>query len=80
MLLQVVETRPMTDGALRAAIALGEESKLHGWISLLMKDGTENAAYLEPQPEEQLWSEALRAMVLAPVPTTTSAGGAMFVF
>ena len=41
----------MSDGSRRAAIALeGGGGKLHGWITLVMKDGAENEIFTVPQP------------------------------
>ena len=41
----------MSDGALRAAVSLpGRDGEQHGWITLVARDGAENAAYVSPQP------------------------------
>jgi hypothetical protein len=37
---QVLETRSMSDGALRAAVSLpGRAGEQHGWITLIARDG-----------------------------------------
>lgn len=77
---QVLETRTMLDGTLRASFALEGETQGSGWMTLIMKDGAENAIYLSPQPELiELPSQAgdTKREIVA---QGESAGGAFFVF
>ena len=85
----MLETRATADGALRAAISLaGRRGARHGWVTLVARDGTEAAAYAQPQPPLELPSEEQRAMDAAgdghreidPVAQRQATGGAMFVF
>ena len=77
--LQVLETKRMLDGALRAEIsAAGSHGVSIGWMTLIMKDGSANATYLEPQRAIELPSEGARAE--EPVAQGTASGGAFFVF
>jgi hypothetical protein len=47
----VVSTKPMLDGALRGALALdGRPGAPHCWMTLVMRDGVENATVMTPQP------------------------------
>ena len=47
----VMETKRMQDGALRGAVALeGKCGEVHGWMTLVLKDGTDNVRLLSPQP------------------------------
>ena len=47
----VLEKRQSGDGAWRAAIALeGTGDKVHGWMTLITKDGVDNVTYIDPQP------------------------------
>ena len=75
----------MSDGALRAAVSLpGRAGEQHGWITLVARDGAENAAYVSPQPAAEPPSEEQRARNKArevePVAQREVPGGAMFVF
>ena len=83
--MQVLETRSMSDGALRAAVSLpGHAGEQHGWITLVARDGAENAAYVSPQPAPEPPSDEQRARDKAreaePVAHREAPGGAMFVF
>ena len=69
----------MLDGALRAEISpAGSHGVSSGWMTLIMKDGAENGAYLVPQLPIEAPSESAR--VEEPVAQGTTAGGAFFVF
>lgn len=60
---QVVERRRTADGTWRAAISLsGREYDTYGWMTLVTKDGTPNATYMLPQPDE-VEEEAVRERV-----------------
>lgn len=82
----MLQTRAMADGALRAAFSLpGGRGALHGWMTLVARDGAENAAFVSPQPPLELPSEEQKAKNAAPrevepVAQRQAAGGAMFVF
>ena len=90
---QVVETRVMLDGALRAAISLeGSLGVPHGWITLVMSNGNENVSYplSDPPPDLREPSSAMgggfgvaarqRAVEKDPVASKETTGGAAFVF
>ena len=65
--------------ALRAAVSLaGRRGVLHGRLTLVTSDGTENAAYVTPQPPPEGWARA--AADGEPVAQSQAAGGAFFVF
>lgn len=78
----VVEKKAMLDGALRGAIALeGAVGEAHGWMTLVMRDGVENATVMEPQPP--IDGAAVGAAVTAevePVAASEAKGGMAFVF
>ena len=51
----VLERRQMPDGAWRCAVALeGGGGRVHGWLTLLTKDGAENLSVCLPQPKTPL--------------------------
>ena len=73
----------MQDGAIRAAIALPSRSlSVHGWITLVMKDGAQNAMYLN----EEVGMDEIRRVESGvggesePVAEGKANGGLMFVF
>lgn len=70
------------DGALRAAIALpGKRGwTRHGWMTLVLRDGAENATYLRPQPERAPTLGEERPGFQDPVPDGQAQGGVFFVF
>jgi len=61
----IVGTRAMKDGSLRAAVGLGPNGNVCGWMTLVTNQGLENATYLIPQPEA----------ALLPLDTVTSNAG-----
>ena len=84
---QVLETRRTLDGGLRAAISLrGRRGHRHGWMTLIMKDGKENAELVSPQPELELppagaaFAEEAAADESEPVAAGERKGGMAFVF
>ena len=75
----------MSDGALRAAVSLpGCAGEQHGWITLVARDGAENATYVSPQPAPEQPSNEQRARdklkETEPVAQREAPGGSMFVF
>ena len=80
----VVETKAMLDGALRGAIAVeGQLGEVHGWMTLVMRDGVENAHCLDPQPpidHEAIAKGPSASEALEPVADVQAKGGLAFVF
>ena len=71
----------MLDGALRACVSLpGGGGAPHGWMTLVMRDGVENATFLEPQPPAELRGDGEGGEATELVAAGRAAGGLAFVF
>ena len=80
---QVLETRRMLDGTVRAAVTLaGRAGETQGWLTLVMRDGCANATYISPQPPLELPQGRSEdgEQAAEPVAAASAAGGAFFVF
>jgi hypothetical protein len=65
----------------RAALSRpGTRGATFGWMTLIMKDGAENASYLPKQPPPELPPDGICRAAPEPVAMAQKTGGAFFVF